>query len=97
MKLSAMLPKMRKSLNACTLLRSCGRWHCVTSVVAPMKDRFPAAAEQHQCAPEMRHGKAGNIDNGGCTISPVTPGYALIYKLPSQLYELVIYIANMCH
>ena len=35
-----MLPKTRKSLNAWTLLRSSGRWHWVTMVVAPMKAKF---------------------------------------------------------
>ena len=35
-----MVPKIRKSLNACTLLRSSGRWHWVTIVVAPMKAKF---------------------------------------------------------
>ena len=35
-----MVPKIRKSLNAWTLLRSSGRWHWVTSVVAPMKAKF---------------------------------------------------------
>src|SRR5664280_297812 len=37
---TAMPPKIRKSLNACTLLRSSARWHWVTMVVAPMKAKF---------------------------------------------------------
>src|SRR5262249_55120867 len=36
----AMAPKTRKSLNACTLLRSSGRWHCVTMVVAATNAKF---------------------------------------------------------
>src|SRR5262245_63475705 len=36
----AINPNTRKSLKACTLLRSLGRWHVVTIVVAPMKAKF---------------------------------------------------------
>src|SRR6516164_2641937 len=37
---SAIEPKTRKSLKACTLLRSFGRWKCVTIVVAAIKAKF---------------------------------------------------------
>ena len=37
---TAMDPNTRKSLKACTLLRSVARWHAVTMVVAPMKAKF---------------------------------------------------------
>ena len=37
---AAIEPNTRKSLSACTLLRSFGRWHCVTKAVAPMKAKF---------------------------------------------------------
>src|SRR5262249_28709567 len=36
----AIEPKTRKSLKACTLLRSLGRWQWVTMVVAPIKAKF---------------------------------------------------------
>jgi len=36
----AIEPKTRKSLKACTLLRSFGRWQWVTMVVAPMNAKF---------------------------------------------------------
>ena len=61
----AIEPKTRKSLKACTLLRSFGRWHCVTMVVAPMKAKFqptPSSVSPIQkCQIEM----PGDPDRGG--------------------------------
>ncbi len=47
-------PKIRKSLKACTLLRSCGPWQSVTRLVAPMKPKFhPTPSAGSECALEI--------------------------------------------
>ena len=98
--LTAMLPNMRKSLNACTLLRSSGRWHCVTMVVAPMKAKIPAKAKQHQPGPEMGDRDAGHADDRrrGDQARPMpvmrsTPKRAI--SVP--VMKLGAYIASTCH
>src|SRR5262245_63194785 len=54
---TAIEPNSRKSLNDCTLLRSSGRWHWVTMVVAPTKEKFqptPSSVSPIQkCQSEM--------------------------------------------
>src|SRR5262249_25632779 len=61
----AIEPKTRKSLKACTLLRSFGRWQWVTMVVAPMKAKFQPTPKQGKGDPEMPERNSGNPDHGG--------------------------------
>ena len=80
-----MLPKMRKSLNACTLLRSCGRWHCVTSVVAPMKDKFQPQPSSTKRVQKCATVTPAILTSGGCSDqSEADAGDALDSKARDQ-------------
>ena len=87
-------------MNACTLLRSCGSWHSVISVVALMKAKFqptPSSASPtqkfHSAMPTRLMAAATRINVSPIAIIARTPKRAI----SEPVMKLGAYMPMTCH
>src|SRR6266567_6549974 len=97
---TAMVPKMQKSLNACTLLRSSGRCGSVTIVVAPTRVKFhpmPSSTSAVQKCVTVMPEKPTAADRNSSARPRATMRVTPKRRMSEPVKKLGAYIENTCH
>ena len=95
-----MVPNTRKSLNDCTLVRSCSVWVSSTIAEAPTKPKFqpmPSTISPDQKCSALVPVRSIRAATASSTSPMAATGSAPKRAISGPVKKLAPYIATMCH